>query len=335
MPTISQKVQVATPRMQFRDQNGRPMAGWLLFTYIPGTTTKCPTWTDSSGLTMNTNPIVLDAFGECDVWVPSLNSVELSPFPPGPPGPPGQPGVAGPPGATGNSAEFSRTIDIPSETIYTGFFEQYLPLADPDDANTLLLPVGMALGYKYQTRPYATFGANFVVSWGPPIFPTPVPNFTAPAAILELTADTTLILPVSTGLNGLALDMFLSCGLPLTLTLDAAPDAPPLINATVTEGDGGIGYAVNNTGNITGGLLPGGGLLATYKVLTIGAGGVVQSVELVTGGKNYQDTIGATTANAGASPGTGSGLVLDIESALTRSGTLRVTTWYRKYLRPS
>lgn len=50
-------------RQQFEDANGNPIVGGKLFTYIAGSTTKQPTFTDSTGGSANTNPIILDASG--------------------------------------------------------------------------------------------------------------------------------------------------------------------------------------------------------------------------------------------------------------------------------
>ena len=44
--------------------NGAPAVGCQLFTYIAGTTTKQATYTDSTGVTQNTNPIILNSRGE-------------------------------------------------------------------------------------------------------------------------------------------------------------------------------------------------------------------------------------------------------------------------------
>ena len=62
---------VLTPaaKMQFFAASGIPLAGCLLYTYAAGTTTPSATYTDSSGGTANSNPIVLDARGEANVWL--------------------------------------------------------------------------------------------------------------------------------------------------------------------------------------------------------------------------------------------------------------------------
>jgi hypothetical protein len=59
----------SVPKLQFFDANGNPLVGGKLFTYAAGTTTPLATYTDSTGLTPNTNPIILDSRGEADVWL--------------------------------------------------------------------------------------------------------------------------------------------------------------------------------------------------------------------------------------------------------------------------
>jgi hypothetical protein len=58
-----------TPVQRFVDSNGNALSGGLLFTYQAGTTTKYPTYTDSTGNTQNTNPIVLNQRGEAPIWL--------------------------------------------------------------------------------------------------------------------------------------------------------------------------------------------------------------------------------------------------------------------------
>jgi len=43
----------------------KPLAGGKIYTYAAGTTTKIPTYTDSTGSSQNTNPIILDSAGFC------------------------------------------------------------------------------------------------------------------------------------------------------------------------------------------------------------------------------------------------------------------------------
>tara|TARA_R110000868_G_scaffold59559_1_gene182840 strand:+ start:313 stop:1218 length:906 start_codon:yes stop_codon:yes gene_type:complete len=56
-------------KMAFVDAAGQPLVGGKLYTYIAGTTTLQTTYTDSSGTTANTNPIILDSRGEANVWL--------------------------------------------------------------------------------------------------------------------------------------------------------------------------------------------------------------------------------------------------------------------------
>ena len=58
-----------TPKLQFFDLNGAPLSGGLLYTYAAGTTTPLVTYTDSTGVSLNTNPITLDSRGEANVWL--------------------------------------------------------------------------------------------------------------------------------------------------------------------------------------------------------------------------------------------------------------------------
>lgn len=57
-------------KAQFFDNNGRPLVGGKLFTYVAGTTTKQPSYVDAAGITQNSNPVILDYRGECNLWVP-------------------------------------------------------------------------------------------------------------------------------------------------------------------------------------------------------------------------------------------------------------------------
>jgi hypothetical protein len=64
---------VLTPvaKMQFLDATGAPLVNGLLYTYAAGTTTPQASYTDSTGATANTNPVVLDARGEANIWLAS------------------------------------------------------------------------------------------------------------------------------------------------------------------------------------------------------------------------------------------------------------------------
>ena len=57
------------PKLQFFTNAGVPMASGLLYTYAAGTTTPLVTYTDSTGLVANTNPVILDSRGEASIWL--------------------------------------------------------------------------------------------------------------------------------------------------------------------------------------------------------------------------------------------------------------------------
>tara|TARA_R110000868_G_scaffold362186_1_gene624282 strand:+ start:799 stop:2427 length:1629 start_codon:yes stop_codon:yes gene_type:complete len=68
MPAVSVS---PTPKLQFFDLNGAPLVGGKLYSYVPGSTTPLATYTSSTGVTANTNPVVLDSRGEANVWLSS------------------------------------------------------------------------------------------------------------------------------------------------------------------------------------------------------------------------------------------------------------------------
>jgi len=55
-------------KQQFFDANGIPLASGKVYYYIPYTTTPKNTYQDLNLTILNTNPIVLDAAGECIAW---------------------------------------------------------------------------------------------------------------------------------------------------------------------------------------------------------------------------------------------------------------------------
>ena len=60
-----------SPKLQFFASNGDLLVGGKLYTYAAGTTTPLVTYTDSTGATANTNPVILDSRGEANVWIGS------------------------------------------------------------------------------------------------------------------------------------------------------------------------------------------------------------------------------------------------------------------------
>src|ERR1700743_1440451 len=66
--------QVATtpaivPHLIFNNSSGTPCVGCSLFTYAAGTTTPQATYTDTSGMDQNTNPIILGTDGGANIWL--------------------------------------------------------------------------------------------------------------------------------------------------------------------------------------------------------------------------------------------------------------------------
>lgn len=63
-----------TPKLQFFGTDGLPLVGGKLYTYAAGTTTPLASYTDHTGVTANTNPVILDSNGEANVWLPETTA---------------------------------------------------------------------------------------------------------------------------------------------------------------------------------------------------------------------------------------------------------------------
>lgn len=61
-----------TPRQQFLDSNGDPLAEGLLYSYLSGTDTPEPVYSDADG-TPHTNPVELDAGGWATIYLGAVN----------------------------------------------------------------------------------------------------------------------------------------------------------------------------------------------------------------------------------------------------------------------
>ena len=59
----------ASPFMQFTTTAGAPLIGGKVYTYSAGTTTPLATYTDNTGSTANTNPVILNVRGEAAIWL--------------------------------------------------------------------------------------------------------------------------------------------------------------------------------------------------------------------------------------------------------------------------
>jgi lysophospholipase L1-like esterase len=64
-------VAAANPKQQFFDSAGNPLVGGFVDVYLAGTTTRTDTWRERTLIegNKNTNPIELDARGECALWL--------------------------------------------------------------------------------------------------------------------------------------------------------------------------------------------------------------------------------------------------------------------------
>lgn len=56
-------------RQTFFDSNGRPLANGKLYTYAAGTSTPLVTYKNKGESSQNTNPIILDSSGQCNLWL--------------------------------------------------------------------------------------------------------------------------------------------------------------------------------------------------------------------------------------------------------------------------
>ena len=65
-----------SPKKQFLSTLGLPLIGGKVYTYLAGTTTPVKTYQDQDLMTENTNPIILDARGECLLWLSSALGYE-------------------------------------------------------------------------------------------------------------------------------------------------------------------------------------------------------------------------------------------------------------------
>lgn len=65
------------PKAQFFAANGQPLVGGKVYTYAAGTTTPLATYTSSSAASANTNPIILDGRGECNLWFSPTNQYKI------------------------------------------------------------------------------------------------------------------------------------------------------------------------------------------------------------------------------------------------------------------
>jgi hypothetical protein len=66
-----------SPKQQFFTAAGVPLVGGKVYTYAAGTSTPLTTYQDSTGTVSNTNPIILDSRGECNLWLLPANAYKF------------------------------------------------------------------------------------------------------------------------------------------------------------------------------------------------------------------------------------------------------------------
>lgn len=75
-------VKAVTPipfvKARFFDRCGKPLSGGKVYTYFANTTTQKVTYKDPYGLTPNTNPIILDAAGEADIYLDGTYRIRVN-----------------------------------------------------------------------------------------------------------------------------------------------------------------------------------------------------------------------------------------------------------------
>jgi hypothetical protein len=60
---------LVNPRLKFYDTSGAALALGKIYTYAAGGSTPLATYTDKTEGAENTNPVVLDPYGEADIWL--------------------------------------------------------------------------------------------------------------------------------------------------------------------------------------------------------------------------------------------------------------------------
>lgn len=71
---MATKLLAPSPRFRYFDANGDPLALGKVHTYTSGTSTPFSTWADADGAGLNTNPVILDANGEADIYLTPMQA---------------------------------------------------------------------------------------------------------------------------------------------------------------------------------------------------------------------------------------------------------------------
>ena len=66
-----------SPKQQIFGSDGLPLVGGKIYTYAAGTSTPIATYTDYYATTANTNPIILDSYGQANIWLVNTTSYKF------------------------------------------------------------------------------------------------------------------------------------------------------------------------------------------------------------------------------------------------------------------
>lgn len=132
-----------SPFLQFVDANGNPLTGGKLFTYAAGSTSKQTTFTSASAATPNTNPVILDTLGSCEVWLPPGSAFKYVLSPATDTDPPTNPiktidNITGSGG--GGALSSGQTITLTGQTINSGASVIYVNVTATGPATVLMPP---------------------------------------------------------------------------------------------------------------------------------------------------------------------------------------------------
>lgn len=144
---------------QFTDNNGNPAAGYQLFTYAAGTSTKLNTYSDAALATAHTNPVILDSAGRAVLFLSATTYrfVLATPSDTDPPTSPVQdwddvaavPGTASSPDVTGTFGDTAVLGDVMYLSDGSGGKTSgrwYLADATATLSSTLPSAIGMSVG---------------------------------------------------------------------------------------------------------------------------------------------------------------------------------------------
>jgi len=139
------------PVLQFFDDSGNPLAGGKIFTYAAGTTTPLATYTDASGSTPATNPIILDAGG----YPPASNGNSIW--------------ISGSYKFVVQSADGSFTKTTDNVTSFAGITSSiqaaaFIPTGSSIPADGLYKPSPTTIGFSVTNFPVASLDNNGVLS---------------------------------------------------------------------------------------------------------------------------------------------------------------------------